>query len=95
MHSLVIGFAACILSVLAAPASVNSYALKERHAVPSGWTVVARAPQEHVVQLAIGLRQPKPRHARAACTGSVYSWLFTVRQASDCYGGPRPGRPTS
>ncbi|GAB7354905.1 hypothetical protein MBLNU459_g5537t1 [Dothideomycetes sp. NU459] len=44
--------------VIAAPAaSSHPYALKERHAVPNGWTSVSRASGNELINLKIGLKQ--------------------------------------
>jgi len=47
-----------LAGVLAAPAShIKQYAIKERHAVPKGWTPVSRPDAHHSITLQIGLKQ--------------------------------------
>ncbi|RWA11315.1 hypothetical protein EKO27_g3791 [Xylaria grammica] len=43
--------------VLATPVARSSYSVKDTHNVPRGWTKVARAPADHVMDLQIGLTQ--------------------------------------
>lgn len=52
LQSLLLGSAV----VLAAPSS-KAYAVKEKHAVPRGWTAVSRPSRSHVINLDIGLKQ--------------------------------------
>ncbi|EMC98058.1 hypothetical protein BAUCODRAFT_22902 [Baudoinia panamericana UAMH 10762] len=51
-------FAVVLGGAVAAPTTFTShYAVKERHAVPRGWTTAGPAPAGHVLNLQIGLRQ--------------------------------------
>ncbi|KAF2964890.1 hypothetical protein GQX73_g8713 [Xylaria multiplex] len=43
--------------VFATPVARPGYSLKDSHNVPRGWTKVARAPADHVLDLQIGLKQ--------------------------------------
>lgn len=51
LHALLLSSATAIPS----PSS-QSYAVKERHAVPRGWTAVSRPSSSHMINLEIGLR---------------------------------------
>lgn len=48
-----------VTAVPTTPARSSSlrYALKERHAIPNGWTVMAPAAKSHMINLQIGLKQ--------------------------------------
>lgn len=49
---------ASLPGIIAAPApEVKRYAVKERHAVPPGWSAVSRAQASHPITLQIGLKQ--------------------------------------
>ncbi|GAW14051.1 hypothetical protein ANO14919_034430 [Xylariales sp. No.14919] len=50
-------FVAAAQVVLATPVARSSYSVKDTHNVPRGWTKVARAPADHVMDLQIGLTQ--------------------------------------
>ncbi|KAI2633346.1 tripeptidyl-peptidase 1 precursor [Xylaria nigripes] len=43
--------------VLANPVTRSDYSVKDSHIVPRGWTKIARAPSDHVMQIQIGLKQ--------------------------------------
>ncbi len=60
----------CVTALLTAAVAVQgvfgtplrartSYAVKETHHVPRRWRRVARAPEEHMIHLQIGLKQSK------------------------------------
>lgn len=51
LHALLLGAAVAIPSVPS-----RSSVLKERHAVPRGWTAISRAPSSHTIDLEIGLK---------------------------------------
>lgn len=53
-----LAFLASVTGVLAAPtSSTNSYAVKERHIVPRGWTAVSRPHPAQAINLKIGIKQ--------------------------------------
>lgn len=59
MHCLaVVALLSFLKDVHGAPsAHSQSYAVKEEHVVPRGWTAVSRAPVSHLINLQIGLKQ--------------------------------------
>ncbi len=58
-----VGFLSLIrIGSLASPIPSSSsydYAVKDRHQAPSGWSVVAPAPTEHLIDISIGLKQSR------------------------------------
>lgn len=60
LSTFALALATLLSDVIAAPTAAGasqSYAVKERHAVPRGWTVVSRASGSQMINLQIGLRQ--------------------------------------
>lgn len=68
----VLSILALALLSSASPLSVDFTTRHALHEVPSGWTVVARAPAEHKIDLRIGLKQ-----------GRMAELLATLGEVSD------------
>jgi hypothetical protein len=47
------------VAAFASPVKISNYAVKDFHPAPRGWSNVAAAPQDHHIDLSIGLTQTR------------------------------------